>query len=588
MLSLARSRFCSAGRSSWLLLGCLALTAGQAAVLPAATPRDELLRFVPEDTGFCVIFQGLRNQWAALKASPLAEQFRRSPLAGTLFSAEDLQKLAKVKTNLLDPLGLDWAQLRDDVFGEALIFAYRPGPPGKPEQEQGLFLLRVQNARTLADLIERFNEKQKQSGMLKSLEERDCNGVKYFQRIDVKETSYYHVRGPILLITTHEDILRQALDCDRALAPAVEPLLAARLRQLGVEDALLAFWFNPRAFDALVKARADKADTASTAIHNTVARYWQALDGLAVSVALDKELSIRLAVRARLAELPDAMRRFLTEAGRPSDLWRCFPDDALLAIAGRFDGAALLEALNDFLPPKSREALYTDLNRSLGATLGKNFRKDVLPFLGPDWGVCLTAPEAQEKGWFPHLMVALRVAEGDRKSPVDKAMLSAVHFLAQLARIAHNQQDPDHPLNLDKVEADHREIHYLTGANVFPPGVQPAFALHNGYLLLASMPEMIRRFGTAPPDPTLSPRGGSVPLLRISVLAWRNYLKERREGILRAMTAKNELTRAEAAQRLDRLQAGLQFLDRIEVRQQTAPDQVIFSLVVAPAQSLRK
>lgn len=586
MRCLTRYRLCSADRSSWLLLGFLALTVGQATVLHAATPRDELLRFVPENTGFCVIFQGLRTHWAALKASPLAEQLQRSPLAGALFNAEDFQKLAKVKTNLLDPLGLDWARLRDDVLGEALIFAYRPGPPGKPEQEQGLFLLRVQNARTLADLIERFNEKQKRAGMLKSLEERDHNGVKYFQRIDVKETSYYFVRGPILLLTTQEDILRQALDCDRALAPTAEPLLTARLRQLGVDDALLAFWFNPRAFDAFLKARADKSDPGNATTHNTVARYWQALDGLALSVALNKELSIRLAVRARLADLPDAMRRFLTEAACPSDLWRYFPDDALLASAGRYDVAALLEALNDFLPPKSREALSADLNHSLGATLGKNFRKDILPFLGPDWGVCLTVPDAQEKGWFPQLVVALRVAEGDRKSPVDKAMLSAVHFLAQLARITHNQQNPERPINLDRTEADQREIHYLTGGNVFPTSVQPAFALQKGYLLFASMPEVIRRFGVT--HPPLSTPEGSVPLVRISVLAWRSFLKERREEILQSLTAKNETTRAEAAKRLDRLQAGLQFLDRIEIRQQTERDQVILSLVIVPAQALQR
>lgn len=590
MFSLARSPLASVrGHSPWLLI-CVALTAGPAAALQAASPRDELLRFVPEKTGFCVIFQGLRTHWASLQASPFVEQLRRSPLAAlAVLNPEDLQKVGKLEKNILKPLGLDWDKVRDDLLGEAVIFAFRPGPPGQQQQDQGLLLLRVQNAKTLADLIERFNERQKEMGQLKELVPCVHNGVTYFRRVEVKETSYYFLRGPILLLTSQEDLLQKALDCDRTAPADAEPFLAVRLRQLGIDSALLTFWFNPREFDAHVKARADQPNLANAVAHQTVARYWQALDDLAVALALDKEFSVQLAIRARLAELPEPMRRFLTDAGQACDLWRFFPSNALLVVAGRYNGAALLEALTDFLPPKSRATLLEDLNSNLGAPWGKkNFIEDVLPFLGPDFGLCLTAPGAQDKGWFPQLLFALRVKEGkDPKTPVDKALLSAVTFLAQLAQITHNQQNKKNPISLEKSEEGKREIHYLTGENVFPPGVQPSFALHGGYLLLASMPETIRRFGTAPPV-GVEKSNGPVPLVRISVVGWRNYLQERRDNILQAMTAKNELTRAEAELRLERLLAGLQFLDRVEIRQQANRDQVVLTFALVPAQALRK
>src|SRR3954451_2545324 len=50
-------------------------------------PRDELLRYVPEGVGFCVVLQDLRGHGAAFLASPFLEQLRRSPLGESLGSA---------------------------------------------------------------------------------------------------------------------------------------------------------------------------------------------------------------------------------------------------------------------------------------------------------------------------------------------------------------------------------------------------------------------------------------------------------------------------------------------------------------------
>jgi hypothetical protein len=578
MVPPARSRPCLDSRLSWLLLACVALSAGPAAVR-AATPRDELLRFVPENTGFCFIFQGLRAHWDALQASTLAEQFDRA------LGREDREKLDKVQKTVLEPLGLDWAKLRDDVLGEALVIAYRPGPPGQPQKDQGLLLLRVQNEKTLADLVQRFNASQRKKEPPAEPEERRYKGVTYYRHADKKGWVYYHVRGPILLLTSAEEMLQGALDRERSLAPDAPSPLVARLRQLGIDGALLTFWFNsPREFDAVVKAGGARANPATQAAQAAALRYWQAVDDLALAVALDREVSVKLAVRARLAALPRPMQDFLTKAARPSDLWRYFPDNALLAVAGRFSGKDLLAALNDFLPPGAAGALYAELNSKLGAPLGRrNFVNDVLQYLGPDFGFCLTAPGAQDKGPFPQLLGALWVGAGKAEPPLDRTMLSAVQFLAQLAQFTHNTQNPDRPINL--VQLGQQEIFYFAGDNVFPPGVQPAFSLRSHYLLLASTPDAIRRFG--PPATGIDPKG-PVPLLRVSVVAWRAYLKDRREDILQALTAKNELTREEAAKRLDRLQAGLRFLDRVELRQQTGRDQVLLTLAVVPAQPLRK
>src|SRR5262249_31286519 len=160
----------------WLLL----LAVGIASPLQAAAPRDELLRLVPDDVAFCVVVQDLRGRWSALSSSPFAAELRKSQAGQALKNAPESAQLAEVEKLLREHLGMGWAELRDEIFGDAIVLAYRPGPPGKPEQEQGLLLVRARTAEVLAKTVARFNEAQRELGELQRLEERSHRGVKYY------------------------------------------------------------------------------------------------------------------------------------------------------------------------------------------------------------------------------------------------------------------------------------------------------------------------------------------------------------------------------------------------------------------------
>src|SRR5262249_12051823 len=103
-----------------------------AAPLPAASPRDELLRFVPDDVGLCMVLQDLRGHTARLLDSPFVAGLRGSPRGAALGQNKEAANLVQAQAKLTAQFGLDWRRLRDDVLGEAVVFAYRPGPPGKP------------------------------------------------------------------------------------------------------------------------------------------------------------------------------------------------------------------------------------------------------------------------------------------------------------------------------------------------------------------------------------------------------------------------------------------------------------------------
>jgi hypothetical protein len=313
-------------------------------------------------------------------------------------------------------------------------------------------------------------------------------------------------------------------------------------------------------------------------VQEALLRYWEALDGAALALALEKDARLTLALRARTEALPAAAKRLFAEAARPSGVWDRFPDDALFALAGRLDPAALLEMLGDFQTKEARAALGEALERGLGAPLGKDFVREVLPALGPDFGVCLLAPPSSEKGPLPQGLLAVRVRPD---KGADEALLSVVDFYARLAVVAYRGQGKG--ISLKSSRQDKVEVKYLDGDGAFPPGVRPAYALLDGYLVFASSPEALRRFGPA----AAKSSSGEVPLLRLSAKALRQYLTERRDDLVPIVAEKNNLSKDEAGRRLDGLLAGLRLLDRVEIIQSSEPGRLSLTLRVQTAQALK-
>lgn len=549
----------------------------------AATPAEELLRLVPEDTGLCLVVQDLRGHLSALAGSEFARRFAASPLGKSLAADAEFKKLADVETFLEKQLGVAWPDLRDNILGDAVVFAYRPGPPDRMEQEErALLLLKARDARLLEGLIERLNRVQKDAGDLKSVQAREYQGQKYYQREEKQRPTFYYQKGLLLAFAWQEETLRRSIDLERA---ATASPIAERLRAAGASQSLAALCINPRAFDAHFEKKTSDARPEEAAVLQVLRTYWKAADGVVLALHLDKEAELALTVQARPDQLPAAARRFLAEASKPSELWQRFPAEPLFAFAGRFDLAALAEMLGEFLPKEARDAARTGIDRNFGDMLGRDLFKEVLPGLGPDVGFCVTAPASGDKNWFPHAVFALRVQPTEAR--IDQAILTAVQGLAQLAVLAHNQKNPDR-LSLKSATQGSVQVKYLDNERLFPAGLQPAFALQNGYLVLASSPAALRRLGPASSSgERLTGDGGDVPVLRISFKAWRDFLRERREPMVAFMMEKDKITREEAIQRLEQLQTNLQYLDHLELARRSTPGQATLSLRVRTAWALK-
>jgi hypothetical protein len=544
----------------------------------AATPREELLRLVPEDVGFCLVIQDLRGHSERCLSSPFVKELRDSPIGQTIRQAPETRKLAEFDRHIQQVLGVSLAQLRDDICGDAVILAYRPGHPGKEEQEEGLLLVRARDARVLSRLVDRWNENQKQSGDLLKLQVRNHEGVEYSCRVERRGENFAWLHGSLLAFATREAMLKKVIELDRAPA-GNQPFVSQQLDRLGAANALAALWINPRVFDAHLQHKIKQAQGPEVAVLQAVLAYWKALEGIAVSAALQKsEMELSLAILAKGELLPPAARSSFAGDAKASELWRAFPENALFAMAGKCEAGDLNDFFSEFLPADKRQWVHEAMNRFAAAPLGKkDLVKEVLPFVGPDWGFCILAPSAEEKTWVPHSIWALRVRPGS----VDRSLLNALHSFAFLGVLAYNGSHPDkitlHPLLQDKVEGN-----YLANDQQFPPGFQPTFALKDGYLVVASSPEAIRRFSSS--APSAAKNTPEIPLVRLGLKEVASYLKAHQDALIDYVAQKNQLSKEEAVRHLQGLAQVCQFFDRLEITHRSGSGKLTVVLRIHTAQ----
>src|SRR5262249_16961240 len=159
----------------------------------------------------------------------------------------------------------------------------------------------------------------------KAIEAREHNGQSYFQRVDAKAAPFYALIGPLLVVASDEGLLREALARRSPDAKANSSLTQQMRQLLGTEQHLARLWLNPRAFDGAIAAKTVEGGDEQRAVLKNVLTYWKALDGVAVGVVLQHDATLTFAVRARIDGLSPKAGRLLAEAGKPSDLWQCFP-----------------------------------------------------------------------------------------------------------------------------------------------------------------------------------------------------------------------------------------------------------------------
>jgi hypothetical protein len=548
-----------------------------------AQPVDDLLKHVPSGTAVCFVVRDLSGHVKQLNESPFANWFETTAFGKRILANIDLQKPDEFEKQLKELFGLTPDELIRDVFGDAIVFAYTPGPGGKADRDRALILVKPKKPGVAARVLARLDEMQTQAGELVSVSEEKYGGGAFTVRKKKDgSTEAYRQHDGVLAFTSDVASMKGYLDWWAAKGQPAP--VAASLARLKANESFVTIWFDPRAFDDAFREKHKTSDPVADKIaSDLIAGIWSAIDDFAIHADLTERLTLRVSMRLAKERMPAAAAGMVPFQTGHSPLWNAIPQDAIFAAAGRF-AVATAFARADKLAKAADQPLPSDtVTRDLGPVFGKDKWPAVLEAIGPDWGLWITAPERTDM-WTPDWTFALRVRpDPSKKVDTEKAFLEGIETAAQMARYAYNSSHADQ-LELKEETIAGQKVRMFVGDKL-PPGVHPCFAVKNGYFVFASMPERIAKF--EPPAVDVNTANES-PLIRISGSGLRAYLAKHSEAIAVALAVTQSKPIAEVKAGVALLIESLEPFDKLELTAGQDGDVARLSLVLTPAKPLKK
>jgi hypothetical protein len=483
---------------------------------------EDLMRMVPDESALCLVAGDLRTQSDGSLKPAWIKALKDSPLTKLLGDAPELLQLAELRKQIQKYLPVPWPQLEQDIVGDAVVYAYRPPLPAEPDREGALLLLHARDQTLLENLLQQVNKAKAANGELKELRTHQHKGRQYMQRVEENGPQFYWTDGPYVAFSGQEAMVKRAIE--RKLDRTVLPVPVQRqLSAAGASKALASVWINPRAYDRVLQAKAaELGDSVEGKSLTTFLHYWKALDGVALALVIKDQPELVVSVHASADKLPAAARKVVADMAKPSEVWGALPADSIMALAGRADFPALLETLDHLFPDEGDQGLTGFLQEALGLPITRKLLQALAPHAGPDWGFSLAAAGEQQES--PQALLALRL----RPDAPDLVEALRVQTIASIAE--YNQKHPDQT-TLVKLQQDGLDLHCLENAK-FPKGFKPAFARKAGYLLMASSPEALVRFGKVGAPPAT---GSHSPVMKLALKQPRRLKGNRFEHLAWAL-----------------------------------------------------
>lgn len=542
-----------------------------------ADPTRDLLRLVPPDSTVCFVVPDLRGTASRLLDSPFAEWFRTSDFGRALLAHDDLKQLGQAQDTLTTHLGVTAAEVRDDVFGDAVVLAYQAR---SGDGESGVILFKARKPDLLKTVTARLNDAQAKAGEVTEVRAKTHAGQPYGERVKAGGASEFFLTRDdgTFAFSAQEAVIRQVID--RLAKPT--NAVADRYAALGVKDAAAVVLFDPRAVEAELTAAAKASgDENEKAILDRFAQVWAAADAIGLTLRFDRHAELSAVAAFDPKKLPAELHPLLTGSDGGSTLWSVIPDDALFATAGRLDLPKVLSVVESFLSDAARDGVRKATAEAVRPVIGKDALGKAATGLGPDWGLWVTAPEKGD-GPLPTVTFALRVRPaGSTDSTVGDALVSGLEFAASLFRFEYNRSHDDE-FTLTAEKHDDGSVRVLKNDAALPPGVRPAFGLRGDFLVIATAPKAVSGF--RPPDVVK----GSPPLARVSAARFARYLKSHGRPLSERLSGGSGEKAAGLERQFTEFATVLELFDRIELRHAGDGRVMTLTVRVETVQPLRK
>lgn len=559
-----------------ILFLAVIMTPARSASAPADAV-DQLLSLIPPHASAALVVHDLRGHISRLQRSSLAQGIVSSAGIKKIADSQEFHKIHAIVDYLCREANTTPHEVFEQVISDGIVFAILPSEGKDSDKEHSLLLIRPAQDELLRRIIDRLNEIQLKSGELSQVQQRSHQKQNYFQRRKATETfEYYLLESGVFAFSTSEQAIQSVLE-SLAKDPSGRektPFQAAR-KALGLESALAALLINPRALDPEIEAKHASSPPPERPFLNWFLDHWKKLKAIAAYLKLEGEVEIGLAISSRVEELN-------LRPPHQSDLWSVIPADSCFAAAGKQKLTDLLTSLSPLLPDDGRRSLQNLSEQLLNLLFGKDKLPIVLDSLGPNWGLWIEASNADE---WPAGVLAVEIRSPPQED-ASRIISQGILYLFQTIRVMHYARGMEQ-ISLVESDLPNFRIHSLSGNGLFPPGVQPSFAMKEGYLILATNPAPIRRFQR--PAPASPQANSEVRLASLSVTELQRTLTRHGPALMRLLTSSDEQTTHSVSPAIQQLMDWLVIFRRVDIiaRSQGQSLQVGIKLTPAKTQDSR-
>lgn len=489
-----------------LFLPCVAAAQSSADTRP-------LTRLVAADVGLCVEVSQFAKTWPAVAQSKFFKRIERLSFYRKWKTGNEYRKLLQTRAGIEAVTGKPFARFANEMFGDEVVVAVYVNDRGR---SQGVLLTRTAGVDVLNAAIESWNRAEQPTTST-----HGESGRRYFRRVVRRkqgrlETLYYTKLGRTLAVSDHEAMIRRVIDLDRMTGPARrqndlsgKSLLESTVYQRAAGSlpakTVASVYFNPRAWDNRFAAGSQRSGT-----EQVLVALWRRCRSVIIGLRLDEGIVFDAVVDYDGTGAPEEWTRFVRQTAGPPAFFQKVPRRALLTFAGQFSPSSLRQLINRQISASPRNRWDSIRQVSRGLLLGLDVVDDVLPRLGPNWGVYLVPrTRASKSGTGSRLppvngLLAIELATEKSRAPgqptlraaLENGLNTGLNILAAL----YNNQSSGPPAIVRTRRRKTGVVHWIEGID----GYQPAYALAPTHLIFAGSPQLVDEFMATNPRTALA------------------------------------------------------------------------------------
>ncbi len=543
----------------------------------------DLFQLVDQDAVACLHVRQLDAQWQRLRNSEFGDRLQRASFFRDWVQSPDYKQLELVRVAVEAASGKSLEQSRRELFGQDVVLAWYHTPGTKADlARNSVLLIEVESPAAAKSALATWNVLERQQTETRKFQDTTyTHSVKANAGENVRGF-FYAIFDNVLVLSTREDRIQRTIELADAATDSSAATDDASSQAAGHPDCLAAYapfakafarrsemeigaaYVNPR----FLVSELGRANKDFSAIEATLARcQW-----LTLSLAFDDSVKLDVIADYDSQGTPDWWQQWLqvTETARPSG--RPLPRNALFAMSGQVASPSISAMILNAL--QARTNLPKDLVQARrvaqGLLLGLDPVADVLPAVGPSWVFSVQSRDPKVSTSFPvDAVFAIEVKSGggelsasndeETVSP-EAALENSLRSGLEVLAAVHNVHATGQKVSIVKQrKVDGATIHFADPVAFF----QPAFAIADGYLVLATTPDLCESFlkTAAATDNETLPVFGNLQNVVASSVATRKMLASQKDWFIR-QAQRDKVPEADAMKRLEQLDQFLALLDR--------------------------